>query len=234
MTDYQPPRHILIRKRTDAVTDMQAIALEKALARQLADCAHFYSLPAPGVSYVTEDTHLPTEEAVAIDLVDDDGEAGAIAHHGWMPGANFGWALVGCKETPDWTVAASHEALEYFLNLRLDRWAEAPNKARWAYEIADPVEADGYPMAIDVHGHVLIVKLSDYVMPGFWGDGRGPYDYLDRLTAPFSLAPGGYAVVERDGLYKGLGGGARHGSSATARVTSRAARLLAGHSRPGS
>lgn len=228
---YEPPRHFLLRRQTDAITDEDVVFLERALARQLRDCAYFYGLPAPGVSYVAPDTHLPESEAVGIDLVDDDGVAAAIAHHGYAPGARHAWALVGVRETPEWTVAASHEALEALVNLHLDRWADAPDGDRWAYEICDPVQAQSYPMGVEVMGEERVVRLSNYVLPAFWGQPQleAPelYDYLSTLPGRFILAPGGYAVVERDGQRTELGAGARRGSSPNqARATARGAALL--------
>lgn len=224
---YTPPRHILLRRRSEFITDKDLAFLEQALQRQLHDCAFFYGLPAPGVTLVTPDTHLPEGEALNIDFVDDDGEEAATAHHGWAPGARHAWALVGVKESLQWQLCASHEALEAFCNLQLEVYAPAPDGARWPLEVCDPVEALSYPMFIELFGESREVPLSNYVLPSFWlAAGRWPFDYLGMLESPFTLAPGGYAVVERDGRRTGQGGGARHGSSARPRATSRAARLL--------
>ncbi len=242
LMSYASPRHILLRRRTEAITDEAVVYFERALQKQLDGCAYFYKLPPCGVTYVSEDTILPSTEAVFIDLVDDDGLEAAVAHHGFNPGANFGWALVGVREVDDWTVAASHEALEYFLNFRLDRWAEAPDGSRWAYEICDPVQDVSYPVAVDLFGTMKVLRLSNYVLPAFWENIEPddlvafglsePVDYLAKLTAPFTLTPGGYAVVERDGQRTELGAGARRGRAtnqarATARATARGASLLA-------
>jgi hypothetical protein len=227
---YDPPKHILLRRQTEVITDRDLGFLEVALREQLRQAALLYGLPAPGVTLVTPDTHLPTGEAVAIDFVDSDGLPDGIAHHGWNPGASFAWCLVGCKEAGwAWSVAASHEALEYLVNLRLDRWvAESEDEeAYWAMEIADPVEEDHYAMAVARFGERRAVQLSNYVYPDFWVPGSaGPWDKLRKLKGPFSLSHGGYAIVERpSGLRIPIGGGARRGTGAN-RATSRAAYLL--------
>ena len=225
---YEAPKHIILRRRTSAISDGDLVALERALQHQLNDAGQAYGLPPPGVSLATPETHLPGAEAVAIDFVDDDGLEAAIAHHGWNERANFAWCLIGVKEAWSYERAASHEALEYFLNLKLDQYEAGPG-GLWPREICDPVESQGYPMRIEVWGEIRrSVELSNFVLPSFWqSDGRWPYDYLGMLEAPFSLAPGGYAVVEgRDGQRTALGGGARRGSSAKARASSRAAWLL--------
>lgn len=233
---YAPPRHILLRRQTDAISDRDLGFLEYALWGQLREAAALYKLPTPGVTVVTPDTHLPAGDAVAIDFVDNDGLPGGVAHHGWNPGASFAWCLVGCKETRSWTTAASHEALEYLVNMRLDRWvAESDEElVYWAKEIADPVEEDEYTTIVTRFGERRTVTLSNYVYPDFWVPGSaGPWDHMRRLKGPFSLSAGGYAIVEhRDARRMSLGGGARRGTGATARATSRAAHLLAAAAAP--
>lgn len=226
---YVPPAHILLRRHTDAITDGDLGYLEQALQRQLNDCAGFYGLPPPGVTLVAPDTHLPGAEAVAIDFVDNDGLDWAVAHHGWSDAAGFAWALVGVKETWSWQQAASHEALEYFLNLHLDRYALAPDGGLWPLEICDMVESHSYPMHVDRFGKGRTVLLSNYVLPSFWqAESRFPWDYLGLLTGPFTVAEGGYALVEREGVLAPLGSGAAQSarrSSSAERASSRARAL---------
>lgn len=231
---YSPPLHILLRRQTETISDRDLAFLEVALQTQLRGAALLYGLAPPGVTLVTPDTHLPSGEAVAIDFLDNDSLPGSVAHHGWVPGASFAWCLVGVKEARSWTVAASHEALEYLVNMRLDQWVpegaadgdEPP--AYWSKEIADPVEEDTYAIPVNRFGERRLIKLSNYVYPAFWQPGSsGPWDHMRKLKGPFSLSEGGYAIVERpDGPRIGLGGGARRGTGSTARPTSRAAWLL--------
>jgi hypothetical protein len=224
---YVPPRHILLRRHTDSISNVDLIFFERALQRQLNDVAKYYELRPPGVSVVPPEALIPVSEAVGIDFLDDDGVEGAAAHHGWMPLAMFPWSLVGVKEARSWTMAGSHEAIEMFLNLRLDRWATAPNGDRWPYETADAVEAHGYPVGVEMWGHVRDMLMSNYVLPSFWqADGKWPFDFLGVLTEPFSLAEGGYARLERGGQLISIGG-----SRARERPMSRAARISGG--RPG-
>ena len=221
------PHHILLRRRTDAITDKDLAFLERALEIQLRECAREYGLVPPGVTLVTPDTHLPTDDAVAIDFVDNDGVPGAVAHHGWSERANFAWALVGVQEAFSWTVAASHEALEYLVNLKLDRFVEGPRGLRWPIEICDPVEADSYEVNVSIFGERRAVRVSDWVMPEFWdaGSTSGPWDKMSHLSGPFSLSTGGYALVTREGEPLELGGGSRHGDGIATRAGSRVERL---------
>lgn len=197
---YEPPKHILLRRQTDAITDKDMAFLERALYLQLRLCADAYDLAPPGVSVVLPESVLPQHEAVGIDFVDDDGIEAAVAHHGYSEGAKYAWSLIGVKETDAWTVAASHEALEMLCNWHLDQWVTAPNGDRWPKEVADPVESHKYPLAVDLFGGKRIVELSSFVLPSFWEvGGLWPLDHLGMLDHPFSVAPGGYALVERDG-----------------------------------
>lgn len=228
---YEPPRHLLLRRHTDAITDKDMVFLERALHHQLRDCADYYGLRPPGVSVVTPETVLPQNEAVGIDFVDDDGLEAAVAHHGYSEGAKYAWSLIGVKETWSWTQAASHEAIEMLLNWKLDQWVTAPDGARWPREACDPVEAYGYPMTVNLpFGESRDVQLSDFVVPSFWdARGRWAYDYLGMLGAPFTVAPGGYALVEHDGAMVEVGGSVVVGGSRRAKVraTSRARALRA-------
>lgn len=216
---HPPPAHILLRRHTDAIDDKDLAFLERALTRQLRDCAEAYGLPAPGVSVVTPDTVLPTSEAVGIDFTDNDGLEWAIAHHGWSELAKFPWSLVGVKEAWSWTQAASHEALEMLCNLRLDRWETAPDGLRWPYEICDAVESYSYLVKVEMFGETRDVRLSDYVVPNFWRGGSSyPWDYLGMLEGPFSVAPGGYALVESGGKQVQIGSTRRQRPRAGSRV----------------
>lgn len=213
---YAPPSHILLRRRTDAIDDKDLAFLERALTRQLRELAEIYDMPPPGVSLVTPGTSLGAE-AVGIDFADQDGVEWAVAHHGWSDAAQLPWSLVGVKEAWSWTQAASHEAIEIFLNMRLDRWVTDPGGLRWPYEAADAVESFAYSVKVEMFGESRDVKLSDYVTPAFWkAEGKYPWDFLGYLDAPFTVAPGGYALVETGGRQVLLGGSTRRQRPRTA------------------
>lgn len=219
---YEPPRHILLRRHTAAISDADLAFLQRALFLQLRDAAEYYELPPPGVTLVRTDAEIPTTEAVGIDFVDDDGLGASVAHHGFMKAGNFPWSLVGVKEASQWTTAASHEALEMFLNVRLERWVTAPDGGRWPFEVADMVEGYGYPLQVDLFGKARSVQLSNYVLPSFWrADGKWPYDFLGMLGGPFSVAPGGYALVDVGGRVVEIGSSRRHGPGVRKRARSR-------------
>jgi hypothetical protein len=230
---YTPPLHIMIRRRTEFISDADLAFVEKALAIQLREASAAYGFKPPGVTFCGENAIVGSNEAAGMDFVDDDGVDGAIAHHGYYAG--FPWSLIGCGETFHWELAASHEALEYLVNLRLDQWAAGPDGTRWPMEIADPVESDVYTIPVEIFGETRNVEVSNYVLPAFWREGsEGPWDRMGTLKGPFTLAPGGYAVVEIDGIAVDLyGSGAkstRHPEfPAARRPGSRAAQIVRAH-----
>ena len=208
---YVAPTHVILRRHTDAIDDKDMAYLERALQVQMRELAAAYKFDSPGVTYVTKDADIPTTEAVGIDFVDNDGLDGSVAHHGWMAGAGFPWSLVGVKEDAHWTLSASHEACEYVMNLRLDRYAIGPEGWRWPMEVCDMVEDGGYPIMVNRFEVPRSVMVSNFVLPSFWKlDGKWPYDYLGVLTEPFSVeARGGYALVEKDGKLVQVGSSRR-------------------------
>lgn len=83
----------------------------------------------------------------------------------------------------------SHEAAETLGDRYCNDYADTGRGFLVAKELSDPVEADGY--LIDG------VQVSNFILPAWfdvYGKSTGPYDYLGRCTAPFSMTPGGYWV----------------------------------------
>jgi hypothetical protein len=92
------------------------------------------------------------------------------------------------------SVTASHEALEMLADPAANEYSFNGARLMWAREVCDAVQANTY--RIDASG--FRVPVSNFVLPAFfnpWAD--GPYDHLGVLRDPFSLAAGGYAILER-------------------------------------
>lgn len=213
------PDHLILRRHTDAVSDKDLAFFQLALQRQLYHLCKAYKIRPIGVTLVSPDAAIPSNEALGVDLVDSDGLEGSVAHHGFMPGANFAWSLVGVKEDPRWSLSASHEAFEMAINPRLDRYAVGPEDWRWPMEVCDPVEDHGYRVSVSLFGESREVELSNYVLPAFWEQGsRGPWDHMRMLRGPFDIAEGGYALMERNGYLVSVGTSSRR---ARKRATSR-------------
>lgn len=84
---------------------------------------------------------------------------------------------------------ASHEALETFGDPYCNDWSDSGRGFMVAKELSDPVEADGY----QIGG----VTVSNFVTPEYFDptvSADEKFDYLGRLTQPFSMSKGGYWV----------------------------------------
>jgi hypothetical protein len=95
----------------------------------------------------------------------------------------------------------AHELAEMMLDLKANQWFDGPffdhatghSYTQVAAELADPVQELSY--RIDIEGQPI--DVSDFIYPA-WFDRRSigeQYDRCRALTAPLTLAPGGYAIV---------------------------------------
>lgn len=88
---------------------------------------------------------------------------------------------------------ASHELLEMTYDPMVTLWAPSVlpiDGTSQAAEVADPVQECYY----QING----VQVSNFVLPNYWlttNPVGAQYDFMDVLSAPFTVAPGGYAVV---------------------------------------
>jgi hypothetical protein len=91
-----------------------------------------------------------------------------------------------------WTVTFSHELLEMLLDPWINLTIPDPaNKRSWSYEACDAVEADELGYKIDG------VQASDFVLPSYFENditlsSTHKRSFCGHVTAPLSLAPGGY------------------------------------------
>lgn len=131
---------------------------------------------------------------------DDSTQVGALGFHDETPeGMPEGhvFAKTDLEDGAIWSVTISHELTEMLLNPDCNKTAQNSNGVFWAWEAADACEADNlsYPIVLSDGSSV---KVSDFVLPSFF-DPTPPagarFDYCGHLSAPFSLAPGGYTSV---------------------------------------
>jgi len=131
-------------------------------------------------------------------VLDNSDQAGALGYHErTAAGQPIGYVFAETDQEYGLkvSVTTSHELLE----MLADPWIcaaalkQISNTAGdvYAYEVCDPVESD--ELGYEIAG----ISLSDFVLPAWFEDdaSRGPYDFCNHLTAPFSLAAGGYASV---------------------------------------
>jgi len=148
--------------------------------------------------------------AYPIAIIDNDTTPGALGWHAEQNGRpygkvmtnpvlqNGGVVLYDPNNPQNVSVASvlSHEIIEVFVDPYVNVWADGPQIDQgscYAMEACDPVENNSYSNTASG----VSVSLSDFVLPAYF-DSQGAnegFDFLNVLTAPFSLAPGGYMVV---------------------------------------
>jgi hypothetical protein len=98
------------------------------------------------------------------------------------------------------TVAASHELVEMLVDPAINLLSTGPDpKAAYAYESADPVEAD--TLAFKVGGF----DMTDFVYPSYFESFHKPkstkFDHQGKVTKPFQILAGGYQIVFKNGQW---------------------------------
>ena len=135
----------------------------------------------------------------AMVFLDDADAANALAYHDLTPDG-FPVSKVFVKtilaDNSSITTAASHELVEMLVDPAINLWSSGPNpKWLYAYESADPVEE----LSFQLDGF----DMTDFVFPSYFEDFRKPnstkFDYLGKVTRPFSLLSGGYQIVFKNG-----------------------------------
>ena len=159
----------------------------------------------------------PPKDMRLIQLVDGPADTDAWGYHdeqesGRHTGVVFVEELLDAgasKFTTDDSVSAtlSHEICEMVINGDLNRWADDGAGRFFWMEICDPVQDQSYTVRIRRRR----VAVSNFVLPA-WFDRENPpkaqFDYLRRLSSPFEITPGGWALSEREGESNAAFGGA--------------------------
>jgi hypothetical protein len=196
--------HIAVLNRSTKVSTSQAVAMTAACAHQLRyHAAPSWYRTAPGVAFVTDDAHL-LPGVCPVYLFDDADTSGALGYHDQTP-AGLPYGKVFAKTILDagggilsgqYSVSAtlSHELLELFGDKDCNLWASAPDGYDYAVELGDPVENDSY-----TYGGV---ELSNFALPSYFDaqpEAGARFDYLGKLSAPFSMTSGGYLIRRKGG-----------------------------------
>jgi hypothetical protein len=88
----------------------------------------------------------------------------------------------------------SHEVCEWFGDRFVNLWADDGRGTEYAVELCDPVEQDSYEIAGVAVSNFVTKRYFDRLCP------KGmQVDYLNKLTAPYSMTKGGYLLVRRAG-----------------------------------
>lgn len=96
-----------------------------------------------------------------------------------------------------WSLRASHELIEMFLNPQCDTYDEGPipgssgDMAGCLREVCGPCQHRAFAYAVDG------VEVSDFVLPAWFGlevAQAKRFDHRKKISAPFELLLGGYAT----------------------------------------
>lgn len=176
-----------------------------AVGRQLHEVATVWDRKLPVCRGYKTTADVPAD-AYPIVILDDADQADALGYHDIDPqGRPYGRVFAktildngGTLNTGPNSVSAclSHEALELFGDEACSEWGDRGDGSEVAWELCDPVQNDSY--TVEYYNHP--VAVSDFVLPAYFDPAApGPYDKLGRLTAPFSVAKGGYLIVRKAG-----------------------------------
>lgn len=190
------------------------------------DLAPAWGLEAPTVRFFRHLAEAPPDWCV-VAVLDDADQAGAAGYHSQAPdGRPYGrvFARVTLDAGNGWlrgpmslSCILSHEVCEVIVDPACGLWAESPTGHLYALEVCDPVQASTYAIGG--------VDVSDFALPAFFDaapESGARLSHLGTISAPFELAPGGYAVVRTAGRERDVFGATpaahkAHPASRTAR-----------------
>ncbi len=171
------------------------------LTAALQKCYDRTFLPVWGYPLTLYNTKHPRASDWQFVYFDDADTAGALGYHdltikGQPVSKIFVKTTLSAGEKV--SVTACHELFEMAIDPIANLWAEATGSTEYAYEMCDPVEEDTFL----VDG----IEMSNFVHPAWFEPFDHPpgtkFDFLGRLTKPFSMTKGGYVIIKRNGKVK--------------------------------
>lgn len=230
---YKPPAHFAVENRSTLVSDRDVAYWTEGCRRQLVEhvCPAWGIEVPPGAAVYPRDATFPNNTALVAVFVDDIGDPGVLGEHGIVGDTPFVLIDAGLSQLP--SMVLSHEFIEATCNVNLDRWTDPIRRNGRTYqyplEAADPVEAAGYQIIVELLDGARTVMVSDFVFPE-WFDPqdihREAYDYMGLCHGPLDIVEGGYAAPEVDGRVVFLGQGEMALSARKFMPWGRAGRLL--------
>jgi hypothetical protein len=211
---------IAIVNRSTLVTNSDIEIMVKAINIQLLE--HFlpaWNLKSGTVQFYANEAQVPGYAAIIYIVDNDAAVAGALGFHQEDPNennridgyimcepilTNGGTTMLFDPANPgQYTISGtlSHEVLETVMDRFTNTFCDNGFGVLIALEVADPVEQVGYP--INVNG--VNISMSDFVFPNYFNQSarlpqNAPLNYLNTLTAPFTILAGGYFVQIIEGV----------------------------------
>jgi len=190
---------IAILNQSTILTDAQVqTAIAAAQIQIIRDLAPAWFVRA-NLRFMPHGTVVPPN-AWVMQILDTSDQKGAAGYHS-MSNAGQPSGSVFAKTDADhglsWTVTLTHELVEMigdpYAASTVFAQTGATTGMLFASELCDAVEDDALGYLING------VRVTDFVLPAFFEAGRAPgrakFDFCGHLTAPFSIAPGGYLSV---------------------------------------
>ena len=192
---------IAIINKSTLVSAADVTRMTAAVYRQVKwQVSKAWELKPPLVVEAADEASAPVG-ATKVMIFDDADVAGALGYHDVGPdGLPYGkvFAKVSLDNNVSVSSVLSHETCEIVGDAHANYWADAPDGKSYALELCDPVESDSY--MINVNG--VNVEVSNFVTPDFFDTVQvagAKFDWLGKLTAPFTMTKGGYLIVRTDG-----------------------------------
>lgn len=203
---------IAVINSSSRVNNADAATMAKACNVQLAQhIAPLWKRVAVPVVFYINQAAVPAGAQVVV-LLDSSDQADALGYHTEEQSKIFsrvfaspvldngGVVLCDHKNPQNTSIASvmSHEIAEMFCDPFVNSWVDGPRikqGSEYALEVGDPVESDSYVIQLNP---ATAVAVSNFALPEFFDDQPAPgtkFDYLGKLTAPFTMTKGGYMVV---------------------------------------
>lgn len=191
----------------------EVVTMVDAVSRQQAeDVCRLWGVEYRAINVYSSVDELPPLSTDIVPIVDEPGEAGVLGFHS-IGIAPFGRVFVnpvldngGCvlhdpNDPQRLSLASvfSHECgVELPIDPNCDQYAIDAMGNEWDLESGDPVQRNQYTKIAKMPWGDVPVSVSDFVTPDFFKVGsQGPWNFLTSmpLPGPFTIAPGGYAMM---------------------------------------
>jgi hypothetical protein len=164
-------------------------------AQQLADA---WGLPRAPVAFYATPEGLPvvSGEVRVVHIVDNLDDEGALGWHTVIGGLVI--SKVQAQDVNGTCCTVGHEVFETHVDPGCDQWRKK-GAGMVALEVADPVEADAYPVTVTIMGETRTLLGSNWITPKWFDaadfDPDAERDHMGRVREPFGMTPGGYMVI---------------------------------------
>lgn len=214
---------IAVINQSTLVTNDQVNTMCQAIQVQLdLHVLPAWNMKSGTIKFYADKTKVPGY-AWVVSMLDNSTQAGALGYHAEDNDtvdafifaqpvlSNGGVALYDSTNPQNVSVASvlSHEVCEMVGDRYAGFWSDGPaivaqdgqTYTEYALELCDPVEGDSYAVTLS---NGTTVSVSNFIFPSWFNQQAQvpqnlPFDYLGKLSKPFSMTPGGYLIVRQSG-----------------------------------